>query len=74
LLQVLQLLLPQLAHPPPPPAIGAVVPNSLLDRHANRDKALFAVRLHFGQSAGSPDLLIGRINSNFVLQSGQTYS
>jgi len=74
LLQELQLPPPQPAQPPPPPAIGAVVPNSLLERHTNRDKALLATCLHFGQSAGSPDLLKGRINSNLVLQSGQTYS
>jgi hypothetical protein len=74
LLQELQLPPPQLAQPPPPPAIGAVVPNSLPERQTNRDKALLATCLHFGQSAGSLDLLIGRINSNFVLQSGQIYS
>ncbi len=71
---MLQLPPPQWAQPPPPPAIGTVVPNSLLERQTNLDKALLEGCLHIGQSAGSLDLLIGRINSNFVWQSGQTYS
>jgi hypothetical protein len=75
LLQELQLPPAQPAHPPPPPpAIGTAVPNELTERQAKRDKALFALCLHIGQSAGSLDWLIGRISSNLVLQSGQIYS
>jgi len=72
--QELQLPPPQPAQPPPPPAIGAVTPDSLLERQQKLDKALPAWCLHFGHSADSPHLLIGRINSNLVLQSGQIYS
>jgi len=72
--QELQLPPPQPAQPPPPPAIGAVTPDSLLERQQKLDKARSARCLHFGHSAGSPHRLMGRINSNFVLQSGQRYS
>jgi hypothetical protein len=72
--QELQLPPPHPAHPPPPPAIGAVTPDSLLERQQKLDKARLAWCLHFGHSAGSPHRLIGRINSNLVLQSGQIYS
>jgi hypothetical protein len=71
--QELQLPPPQPAHPPPP-AIGAVTLDSLPERQQKLDKALPAWCLHFGHSADSPHLLIGRINSNLVLQSGQIYS
>jgi hypothetical protein len=72
LLQELQLPPAQPAQPPP--AIGAVTPDSLLERQQKLDKARSAWCLHFGHSAVSPHLLIGRINSNLVLQSGQIYS
>ena len=72
--QLLQLPLPQLAQPPPSPAIGAVAPNSLLERQAKSDNALPARCLHTGHSADSLDRLIRRINSNLFLQLGQIYS
>jgi hypothetical protein len=54
--------------------MGELSPDSLVDRQAKRDNALFAACLHDGHSAGSVHLLMGRITSNLVLQSGQTYS
>jgi hypothetical protein len=54
--------------------MGAEAPDSSLVRQAKRDKARGAFCLQSGQSAGSLHLLIGRINSNLVLQSGQIYS
>ena len=72
--QLLQLPPPQLAQLPPPPAIGAVVPNASEERHAKFDKALMAWCLHLGHCAVSLDWLMGRINSNLVLHSGQVYS
>jgi hypothetical protein len=72
--QELQLPPPQPAQPPPPPAIGVVPPDSLPERQQKLDKARPAGCLHFGHSAGSAHRLMGRINSNLVLQSGQIYS
>jgi hypothetical protein len=72
--QELQLPPPQPAQPPPPPAIGAETPDSLPERQQKLDKARLALCLQVGQSAGSLHLLMGRINSNLVLQSGQIYS
>jgi hypothetical protein len=54
--------------------MAEVPPDSLAERQAKVDNARLAGRLHFGHSAGSPHLLIGRICSNLVLQSRQIYS
>jgi hypothetical protein len=73
LLQVAQLDELQPAQPPLP-LMGAISPEELVVKQAKRESTLLALPLHVGQSAGSEDLLNGRISSNFFVQSSQTYS
>jgi hypothetical protein len=64
---------PQVAQPPAP-LMDFMSPISLGEKQANFDMIRFASPLQEGQSAGSLDLLMGRINSNLVLHLPQTYS
>jgi len=73
LLHVEQLVEPQVAQPPAP-LMGFISPISLGEKQANLDMMRLAWPLQDGQSAASPDLLMGRINSNLVLHLPQTYS
>jgi len=49
--------------------MGALTPESLLEKEAHRETVRLASFRQVGQGAGSSDLLKGRINSNFVPQS-----
>ena len=56
------------------PPTGAIMPSSPVEKQANLDSTRWASLLHRGQGAGSVARLTGRIFSNLVSQSLQTYS
>ncbi len=58
---------PQELQPPPP--MGVLTPESLLENEVHLETARLAGFLQVGQEAGSLDLLKGRISSKFVPQS-----
>ncbi len=62
--------------PPDGPAPGNLSgsPTALVVIHMKRDITLMAFALQVGQSAASPDIVIGRISSNLFLHLLQTYS
>ena len=72
ILQVLQLLAPQLEQEFPPIMEGS--PLSSVEKQAKEDNIRSALFSHLGQVAASLDWLNGRISSNLISQSGQVYS
>lgn len=59
---------------PPPPATGAELPSSLLDRAAKADISLFAGDSHSGQDTRLSESLNEHLRSNLVLHFEHLYS
>jgi hypothetical protein len=74
MLQVEQLVEPQLAQELPLPEIGTGIPFLLTETQQILDTTRSADSRHFGHSAGSSAWLKGRSNSNFESHAEHTYS